>query len=72
MRFLRLSAAPALGLLLLTLLFLAPEWGNASSHREFEQPSIDAVLQWKFEPGVKDGRAVKTRMMLPLKFNLNN
>jgi len=45
---------------------------NASSHREFEQASIDAVMQWKFEPGMKDGRAVKTRMMLPLKFNLNN
>ncbi|MEZ5275402.1 MAG: energy transducer TonB [Opitutaceae bacterium] len=45
---------------------------DSSTHREFEQPSIDAVLQWKFEPGMKDGRAVKTRMMLPLKFNLNN
>lgn len=45
---------------------------DSSSHREFEQPSIDAVLQWRFEPGMKDGRAVKTRMMLPLKFNLNN
>jgi len=45
---------------------------ESSSHREFEQPTIDAVLQWRFEAGKKDGRAVKTRMMLPLKFNLNN
>jgi protein TonB len=45
---------------------------DSSTHREFEQASIDAVLQWRFEPGMKDGRAVRTRMMLPLKFNLNN
>jgi protein TonB len=45
---------------------------HGSSHREFEQPSVDAVKQWRFDPGIKDGRAVKTRMMLPLKFNLNN
>jgi len=61
------------------VMFIVDETGRvrspritASSHREFEQPSLDAVLQWKFEPGMKDGRAVKTRMMLPLKFNLNN
>jgi len=61
------------------VIFIVDETGRvraprikASSHREFEQPSLDAVLQWKFEPGMKDGRAVKTRMMLPLKYNLNN
>ncbi len=61
------------------VIFIVDETGRvrtprieSSSHREFEQPSIDAVLQWRFEPGMKDGHAVKTRMMLPLKFNLNN
>lgn len=31
-----------------------------SSHREFEQPAIDAVTKWKFRPGKKGGRSVNT------------
>ncbi len=42
-----------------------------SSHREFERPSIDALLQWKFEPGTKNGKAVKVRRIQPLSFKLN-
>lgn len=43
---------------------------DSSSQPEFEKPCLDAVLQWTFEPGLKDGKAVKTRMMLPLRFSL--
>ena len=43
MRFLRLIAVPAFGLLLLTLLFIAPEWGDASSHREAPLISTDPL-----------------------------
>ncbi len=42
-----------------------------SSHREFEKPSIEAVMQWKFEPGTKNGKAVKVRRTQPLSFKLN-
>ena len=42
-----------------------------SSHREFEKPSIEAVLQWKFEPGTRNGKAVKVRRIQPFSFKLN-
>ncbi len=42
-----------------------------SSHREFEKPSIESVLQWKFEPGTKNGKPVKVRRIQPLSFKLN-
>ena len=41
-----------------------------SSHREFERPSIEAVLQWKFEPGIMNGKAVKVSRIQPLSFKL--
>jgi periplasmic protein TonB len=43
-----------------------------SDHREFEQPALQAVAKWKFRPGRKGGRAVNTRMMVPMQFNLND
>jgi protein TonB len=42
-----------------------------SSHREFEQPAIQAIQKWKFRPGKRGGRAVNTRMELPLVFNIS-
>ena len=42
-----------------------------STQREFEQPAVQAVLKWKFRPGRKGGRAVNTRMSVPIVFNLN-
>ncbi len=36
----------------------------------FAEAAVEAVKQWKFEPGMKDGQPVKTRVRLPLSFSL--
>ena len=43
----------------------------SSTNKEFEQPAIQAVQQWKFIPGRKNGRTVYTRMQVPIAFNLS-
>ncbi len=43
-----------------------------SSQREFEAAAIQAVLKWKYRPGRKGGKAVATRMQIPIVFNLND
>ena len=42
--------------------------GQRFSHPDFVQPAIDAVLQWKYEPGYKDGVPVKVRRIQPISF----
>jgi protein TonB len=42
-----------------------------STHREFENPAVQAVLKWKFRPGRKGGAAVSTRMQINIAFDLN-
>jgi protein TonB len=39
-----------------------------SSDPVFERSAINAVKQWKFEPGKRNGRAVKFRMRVPISF----
>jgi len=39
-----------------------------SSHKDFEEPAIEAVKTWKFRPGKKDGVPVKVRVTVPLRF----
>ncbi len=39
-----------------------------STNPVFEQPALLAVKQWKFEPGKRNGKAVSTRMRVPIKF----
>jgi protein TonB len=39
-----------------------------SSHQVFEKPALAAVKQWKFEPGKRNGQAVKFRMRVPITF----
>ena len=41
-----------------------------SSHRAFEEPTLRAVLQWRFEPGLSQGRPVPFRMVIPVNFTL--
>ena len=59
------------------VVFIVDENGNVkrpsiekSSNREFNENALKAVRQWKFEPGEKDGKKVKTRVRLPLAFTL--
>jgi protein TonB len=39
-----------------------------SSDPVFEQPALAAVKQWKFEPGKRNGEAVRFRMRVPISF----
>jgi protein TonB len=41
-----------------------------SSRAGFEAPTLRAVEKWRFEPGKKDGRAVRFRMQIPVTFSL--
>ena len=39
-----------------------------ASHPAFEKPALDAVRQWKFEPGLKAGQRVSCKMRVPFRF----
>ncbi|MBL8751973.1 MAG: energy transducer TonB [Planctomycetes bacterium] len=39
-----------------------------SSHPAFEKPAMDAVRQWKFEPGMKAGQKVTSKMRVSIRF----
>jgi protein TonB len=41
-----------------------------STSREFEDSAVQAVGRWTFKPGKKDGKAVFTRMQVPVVFSL--
>jgi len=40
-----------------------------STDPAFEQPALDAVRQWRFEPGTRKGDKVSFRMRIPITFN---
>lgn len=39
-----------------------------STDPAFERPALSAVKQWKFEPGKRNGQAVRFRMRVPITF----
>jgi TonB family protein len=39
-----------------------------SDHPAFDKPALDAIRQWKFEPGVKGGKRVPCKMRQPIRF----
>lgn len=43
---------------------------QSASHPEFEKPALVAVRRWKFNPGMKEGKAVRTHMRLPISFKI--
>jgi len=43
---------------------------SKSSNPEFEQPAINAVKNWKFKPAQKSGNPVKIRIVIPIKFSI--
>ena len=42
---------------------------RSSTRREFEEPTLVAVSKWRFAPGMKDGKTVRFRMTLPVRFS---
>jgi protein TonB len=42
----------------------------SSTHDAFEQPALDALAEWKFAPGQKNGAAVNARVQMVLVFEL--
>jgi TonB family protein len=43
---------------------------SKSSHPDFEAPAVEAVLKWKFKPGMKNGHPVWVHMAVPVIFDL--
>jgi len=41
-----------------------------STHPEFADAAIKAVKKWKFQPGIADGKAVKTRVFIRIPFDI--
>ncbi len=39
-----------------------------STHPAFDRPALDAVKQWKFEPGLKSGQRVGCKMRVGIRF----
>ena len=39
-----------------------------SSHTAFESPAVSAVKKWKFEPGLKAGQRVASKMRVSIRF----
>lgn len=42
----------------------------SSTHDAFTQPALDALAQWQFAPGQKNGAAVNARVQMDLVFNM--
>lgn len=42
----------------------------SSTNAGFDRAALDGVRQWKFRPGMKDGRKVNTRIRQPIRFAL--
>lgn len=45
---------------------------SKSSNPGFDQAALDAISKWKFKPGKKEGKAVKVRVTIPFRFNLED
>jgi len=58
------------------VIFIVDEQGRvveprirSSTDPIFEQPALNAVKRWKFEPGKRGGKAVRFRMLAPITFS---
>jgi protein TonB len=43
-----------------------------ATHPEFGAAAVEAVSQWEFQPGMKAGQTVKTRLQVPVVFALGD
>jgi protein TonB len=41
-----------------------------STNPGFDEAAMDAIKKWKFKPAQKDGAAVKMKVTVPIRFNL--
>ena len=41
-----------------------------ASHPAFEQPAVQAVKRWRFEPGKRAGKPVSVKMRIPISFTV--
>ena len=41
---------------------------QAATHPAFEQPALQAVRRWRFEPGKRNGQPVSFKMRVPIRF----
>jgi len=64
---------------LVTLAFVLNEEGRVEDPRvenatrpEFEKPAVEAIRKWRFRPGMREGRAVKTYIRIPLRFQVGS
>lgn len=42
----------------------------SSTHAGFEVAAVEGVSRWRFRPGMKDGRKVNTRTIVPIRFTI--
>jgi protein TonB len=61
-----------------TLVFVLGEDGRVeeprvenSSRPEFEKPALEAIRKWRFRPGEKDGKPVRTYIRIPMRFRVS-
>ncbi len=40
-----------------------------STNKLFDAPALESVQQWKFEPGIRDGKPVDMKMQVPIEFS---
>jgi periplasmic protein TonB len=43
----------------------------SANHPAFGRAAADAVAKWRFQPGIKNGQPVNTRMQIPIGFYIN-
>jgi periplasmic protein TonB len=44
---------------------------NKSTHEQFNEPALEAVRRWKFKAAKLDGKSVKVRVTIPVRFTAN-
>ena len=64
---------------LVTLVFVLDESGRVeeprvekSSRPEFEKPALDAIRKWRFRPGMREGKPVRTYVRIPIRFRVSS
>lgn len=63
---------------LVTLVFILGEEGRVeeprvenSTRQEFEKPALEAIRKWRFRPGQKDGKPVRSYIRIPMRFRVS-